>query len=220
MTSRDSAQPEKSKSMVRPEIVVFDLGKVLLDFDYNIAARKIAARSKVATEEIKHFIDHSPLLFRYETGLLTRQQFFEEICSISGFCGGLEEFGDFFSDIFVPIEPMVALQNQLRRAGIPTYIFSNTNDLAVGHIRRRFPFFSDFEDHILSYEHGAMKPDARLYEVVERKSRRKGAEILYLDDRAENVAAGAARGWQVILQESPELSRAAIEQMGLLQHSP
>src|SRR5437016_6194302 len=204
--------------MVRPKIVVFDLGKVLLDFDYSIAARRIAARGKMLAEEVKRFIDHSPLLFRYETGLVTKQQFFDEICAMSGFCGELEEFGGFFSDIFVPIDPMVALQAELRAGGIPTYIFSNTNDLAVSHIRHRFPFFSNFDDYILSYEHGAMKPDARLYQVVEQRSNRQGAEILYLDDRTENIAAGAARGWQVILQESPEITRMAVERLGLLNH--
>ena len=206
--------------MARPQIVVFDLGKVLLDFDYSIAARRIAAQARIAAEEIKHFIDHSPLLFRYETGLITQQQFFDEICASCGFVGDLEEFGTFFSDIFVPIDPMVALQSELRARGIPTYVFSNTNDLAISHIRRCFPFFGNFEGYILSYEHGAMKPDAKLYEVVEKSSGRHGSEILYLDDRTENIAAGAARGWQVILQESPDTTRAAIAKLGLLNHSP
>ncbi len=64
-----------------------------------------------------------------------------------------------------------------------------------------------------------MKPDPRLYEVVERQSGRSGAEILYFDDRPENVAAGAARGWQAILHKSSEESLAAVEKLGLLNHS-
>ena len=56
----------------------------------------------------------------------------------------------------------------VRRKQIPLYIFSNTNELAITHIRRQFPFFGEFDGYILSYEHGAMKPDAKLYEVVER----------------------------------------------------
>jgi methionine salvage enolase-phosphatase E1 len=55
--------------------------------------------------------------------------------------------------------------------------------------------------------------------VVESQSGARGAEILYLDDRPENIEAGAARGWQVILQESPEKTRAAIQKLGLLNHS-
>jgi HAD superfamily hydrolase (TIGR01509 family) len=99
---------------------------------------------------------------------------------------------------------------------LPTYIFSNTNELAIHHIRRNFPFFANFDGYILSYEHGAMKPGAKLYEVVERTSGHRGAEILYLDDRPENVEAGAARGWQAILQENPDKTRAAIAALGLL----
>jgi FMN phosphatase YigB (HAD superfamily) len=205
--------------MSRPKVVVFDLGKVLLDFDYGIAARRIAARGNVSPQAVKDFIDHSPLLFRFETGQMTKEQFFAEIRVASDFGGDLEEFSGFFSDIFVPIEPMVALHEELRRRGVPTYIFSNTNELAVGHIRRRFPFFHNFDGYILSYEHGAMKPDAKLYEVVEKQSGRRQAEILYLDDRPENVAAGAARGWQVILQEIPEKSRLAVEKAGLLNNA-
>ncbi len=61
-----------------------------------------------------------------------------------------------------------------------------------------------------------MKPDMKLYEVVERQADRRHQEILYVDDRPENVAAGAARGWQVILQETPEKTFAAVEKLGLL----
>jgi HAD superfamily hydrolase (TIGR01509 family) len=198
--------------------VVFDLGKVLVDFDYAIAVGRFAAHSKVPPEKIKHFIDYSPLLFRLERGEVTTQQFYKEVCATTGFDGSLAEFADFFADIFVPIEPMIELQAALRQRGMPTYIFSNTNDLAISHIRRAFPFYSNFDGYILSYEHGVMKPDAGLYEVVERQSGRRGSEILYLDDRPENVAAGAARGWQVILQETPEKSRASIQKLGLLNH--
>ena len=195
--------------------VVFDLGKVLVDFDYSIAARKIAAKGKMPADKINYFISQSPLLFRYETGLISTEQFYEEVCAATGYCGLADEFGLCFADIFAPIPAMVNLHAALRRSGLPTFIFSNTNDLAVGHIRRNFPFFSTFDGYILSYQHGAMKPDAKLYEVVERICGRQGEEILYLDDRLENVEAGAARGWQIILQESPEKTIPELQKLGL-----
>ncbi len=200
--------------------VVFDLGKVLVDFDYEIAARSIGSRTKLTPLEINEFMMHSPLLVRYEMGLLTSEEFYKEVCSASGYAGTLDEFGGCFGDIFSPIEPMVQLQAALRQRGIPTYIFSNTNDLAIRHIRRNFPFFTDFNGYILSYEHRAMKPDAKLYEVVEKTSGRRGPEILYLDDRSENIAAGAARGWQVILHETAEKTRTTIDRLGVLNHAP
>jgi HAD superfamily hydrolase (TIGR01509 family) len=191
---------------------------VLVDFDYGIAARRIAARSKITVAEIAQFINQASLFHRYESGAITTQQFFDEIRQVTGFDGTLEEFSRYFADIFFPIDPMIQLHAALRQRGLKTYAFSNTNELAVEHIRRCFPFYATFDGCILSYEHGAMKPDARLYEVVERQSGRQGAELLYLDDRPENVEAGAARGWQVILQESPEKSVAAVRQLGLLNH--
>jgi HAD superfamily hydrolase (TIGR01509 family) len=196
--------------------VVFDLGKVLVDFDYSIAAKKIALRAKMPADRITPFISQSPLLFRYETGLMTTAQFYQEVCAGTGYCGEAGEFGECFADIFVPIPEMVGLHAALRKSGLPTYIFSNTNELAVVHIRRNFPFFSNFDGYILSYECGAMKPEEKIYEVVERSSGRRNAEILYLDDRPENIAAGAARDWQVILQESPAKTLTSIQKLGLL----
>lgn len=201
--------------MTKPTIVVFDLGKVLVDFDYSIAAKKIAAHSNLSAEEVKKHFDHSPLLYRYETGLMTQRDFYDEACRSANFRGKFEEFTSYFADIFWEIPAMIEAQATLRKRGIPTYIFSNTNDLAILHIRKNFPFFANFDGYILSYEVGAMKPDAKIYEALERMSGKRGAEVLYLDDRQENVDAGAARGWQVILQTEPEKSLAAMRQFGL-----
>ncbi|MDB6018171.1 MAG: hypothetical protein JWR19_2660 [Pedosphaera sp.] len=215
-TSSAFQLPIEFPYMQCPQVVVFDLGKVLVDFDYGIVARKIAARGSMSEAEVRKFIDHSPLLFRYETGLMTKNEFFGEVCSATGFRGDLAEFARIFGDIFEPIKSMVELHATLRRKRIPTYIFSNTNELAVNHIRQNFPFFKEFDGYVLSYEHGAMKPHAKLYEVVERVTKRQRAEILYLDDRAENIAAGAERGWQVVLQEMPEQSWVALKKCGVL----
>jgi len=196
--------------------IVFDLGKVLVDFDYGIAARRIAARSRMGAEEIMVFLAREPLMIDYEKGRIDRQRVFSEICALTGYQGQFDEFASAFSDIFVEIEPMVALHAAVRERKIPSYIFSNTNDLAVQHIRQNFPFYSTFDGYVLSYEHGLMKPEAGLYEVVEHQTGRRGAELLYLDDRPENVEAGAARGWQAILHQTPERSRMAVAKLGLL----
>lgn len=202
--------------MKPPEVVVFDLGKVLVDFDYGLAARKIAQCSGLYPAEVQNLLDHSPLLYRFETGLITLREFFDEVRAATHFSGTIEEFSGFFADIFWEIPLMIETHAALRKRGIPTYIFSNTNDLAIVHIRRNFPFFANFDGYILSYEVKAMKPHDKIYEALEQLTGKSGAEILYLDDRQENVDAGAARGWQVILQESPEKSRAAIQDLGFL----
>jgi HAD superfamily hydrolase (TIGR01509 family) len=192
-------------------VVVFDLGKVLVDFDYSIAARKVAARSSRQIERLDQFLSGSSLLVQFESGELTPVEFYSEVQKVTGFNGNADEFANYFSDIFAPIPDMIELHAGLRQKKIPTYIFSNTNGIAVGHIRRNFPFFSGFDGYILSYEVGAMKPQAKIYEALETMSRRSRGDIFYIDDRAENIEAGAARGWQTVVHESAQKTRAALE---------
>lgn len=187
-----------------PKAVVFDLGKVLVDFDYGIAARNLAALSKVPAPQMQEIIEKSRLLVEFETGLTNRDQFFRNVCEATGYCGDQAKFNVLFADIFTVIEPMVEFHAALRKKRIPTYIFSNTNDLAVTHIHSRFPFFSNFNDYVFSFEHGAMKPQRKIYEVVERTTGMSGLEICYIDDRLENVETGKTMGWQTIWHKSPE----------------
>jgi glucose-1-phosphatase len=192
-------------------VVVFDLGKVLVDFDYSIAARRVAARSAKTIERLDQFLSGSPFLVQFESGELSPRQFFAQVQKVTGFNGDIDEFAGYFADIFDPMPEMVELHAGLRQKKIPTYIFSNTNEIAVGHIRRKYPFFSGFDGYILSYEIGAMKPHAKIYEALETMAGRSGPDIFYIDDRAENVEAGASRGWQIVLHESPQKTRAALE---------
>jgi putative hydrolase of the HAD superfamily len=202
--------------MAVPKTVVFDLGKVLLEFDYARAAASLAANSAASAAEIKTLINQSPLLFQYETGLMSQREFYESVRAAIAFDGEMEEFGRCFGDIFDPMPEMIELHAALRKKGVPTYIFSNTNELAVAHIRQHYPFFGGFDGYVLSYEHGAMKPQEKLYEVVEKTTGHSREHIIYIDDRPENIAAGAARGWQVVLQETPAKTRAALMQVGLI----
>jgi HAD superfamily hydrolase (TIGR01509 family) len=192
-------------------VIVFDLGKVLVDFDYSIAISRIANRSTRSPTEVEQFFFHSPLLLDYESGRLTRREFFDQARQAISFRGTMEEFGNFFADIFTEIPPVIELHAELRQRGFKTYIFSNTNDLAVEHIRRNFRSFGNFDGYIYSYEVGAMKPEAKIYEALELLARRRRSKIIYLDDRPENVAGGLARGWRAFLHETPEKTRAVLE---------
>ena len=187
-----------------PRAVIFDLGKVLLDFDYGILARRMAPESDLPAEAILELINQTPLLHRYETGLLSDREFYEAVVAATGFRGGEDRFQDWFGDIFTEITPMVSLQGTLVRKGVPTYVFSNTNGRAIRHVRASYAFYSGFTGEILSYEVRSMKPDARIYEAVESLSGFSGPDLLYLDDRPENIAAGAARGWQAWIHSDPD----------------
>ena len=59
-----------------------------------------------------------------------------------------------------------------------------------------------------------MKPDAPIYAALEKITGKRGDEIIYIDDRAENIARGAAFGWRTIFHETPEKTRADMKAFG------
>ncbi len=196
--------------MSRPNVVVFDLGKVLVDFDYSIAIRRFAERSEAGIEQIQRLVD-SPIQVEFESGKITTDEFIAAIRHGAGFRGDRAEFVSIFADIFTPMETMIAFFERLKSLGIPTCVFSNTNEIATRHIREKFSFYSRFDNFVLSFEVGGMKPDEPIYEVVEQRTGESGAAILYIDDRPENIMTGKGKGWQTILQDDESASVARAE---------
>ncbi len=195
-------------------VVAFDIGKVLLDFDYDIFLDRVAPRTHLDISALDRLLNQSPLLAEYESGSLDCADFFEEFQKESGYTGTRGEFAALFADIFTPIEEVVALHKQIAVSGLPTYTLSNTNPMAVQHIQQTYSFWPLFTDHVLSYEHGSLKPQSELYYQLEVVSDCSGKEIAYLDDRPENVATGKARGWKAIQFENPDQVQSAFQLMG------
>jgi len=200
--------------MNSPRAVVFDLGKVLLDFDYGKVVQRLAATGRGNLEQVRSLLLESSLLQRYELGELDSAQFYRELQSALDLNLDYGAFRAAFGDIFSPIPEMIAAQANLRAHGVPTLILSNTNEIAVTHIRERYPFFHQFDGWVLSHEVGAMKPDTPIYQVLEALAHRTGSELFYLDDVPANVAAARARGWQAIVHTSPQASLAQLRDAG------
>ena len=183
--------------------VVFDLGKVLLDFDYGVAAKNLAKNSSRPAGEIRPLIDQSPLLLRYERAQITTTEFFAAVRESIGFRGAFDDFAAAFADIFTEVPDMTQLNRELRERGVPTFVLSNTNEIAISHIRHRFPFFTEFSGYIFSFEHGVLKPEPRIYEIAGNCTGCRGSEILFLDDNPANVEGALKAGWRTICHRAP-----------------
>lgn len=91
---------------------------------------------------------------------------------------------------------VTVLLNRLKGAGIPTACLSNTN---AAHWRQMepMPFFARLDHRHASHLFRLEKPDPRIFAAFEREVGRRGAEIAYFDDLADNCAAARAAGWRV-----------------------
>ncbi|MBM3822890.1 MAG: HAD family phosphatase [Verrucomicrobia bacterium] len=193
-------------------IMVFDLGKVLLDFDYAIALRRIAERDGLDPAPLQAILGYTPLLLAYEEGQVSTTEFHRAFSERTGYQRTLNQFRADFADIFSPIAPMIELQRRCQEAGHATYIFSNTNELAVEFIRAHYAFFQNFTGHILSYECRALKPAPGMYETLEKLTGHTGGRFVYLDDRPENIEAAWQRGWHALIHQDPPASIEFIQQ--------
>lgn len=190
-----------------PEVAVFDLGKVLLDFDYGLALERLVPSKEDAPGLNQETLMESPVFNQFERGELDERAFYRELKDLAGFADSFDGFRSKYCDIFTEISVMIDAWERLRSVGVATWILSNTNALAVDWIRERYPFFNQFDGHVCSHEVGSMKPDAAIYEALEAATGATGPNILYVDDRLENVVAAAQRGWRVVHQTNPSASR-------------
>lgn len=115
-----------------------------------------------------------------------------------------------------PIEGSIRLLRALKARGVPVLALTNfgreTFDAAVV----RLPFLAEFDRAWVSGRMGVMKPDPAIYAALEAESGVAPGRLLFTDDRAENIAAAAARGWQTHLFEGWEGWAARLVQAGLL----
>ena len=95
-------------------------------------------------------------------------------------------------------EPMVAFAQSLQRAGMRTGILSNIGDAMAQGIVARLPWFSGFYHCTWSWELTLAKPEPAIYLKTAEALETPPENILFFDDREENVDAAAALGFQAL----------------------
>ncbi len=98
-----------------------------------------------------------------------------------------------------PNQPMIDWAAALHRAGIKTGILSNIGDEMELGILARLPWLHDFTHHTFSHRLHLAKPESAIYQHAVEGLAVPANEILFLDDREENIAAARAIGMQAIL---------------------
>jgi FMN phosphatase YigB (HAD superfamily) len=196
--------------------VVFDLGNVLIQVDYQRALERLRPRCRSRQGDLPGAIAASVHLQRFESGAISAMQFTLAFCEELGIAVGHDELCSILCDIFSPEVDMIRAHEAIRRAGVETYIFSNRSKLHFDFIRGRYRFLEKFDGWFLSYEMGVLKPDPAAYARVEEGTGRRGSEVVYVDDRPENIGAAKVRGWHAIHHVGPERTLRALRSAGVL----
>ena len=178
--------------------VVFDIGNVLVTwqpeafFDREIGAdRRIAMFSETGILLLNEEIDNGAPFRASVEGLARRHPQWE---------AELMLWRDRWTDLVLPvIDGSVALLRALKAKGVPVFALTNFGSETFVTAQEVFPFLREFDRAWVSADLRVMKPDPRIYQILETDSGLSGPDLIFTDDKAENIQAAAARGWQTHL---------------------
>ncbi len=182
---------------MRDRFVYFDLGNVLVKFDHAIATQQLAILAGCSIDESQFALFGSGLEIRYETGLLSSEEFVAYINRQLGTQLSKVRVLEAVSAIFEPNLDILKGLEHIRACGVGIGLLSNTCE---GHWewlkQRRWATVEGwFDPIVLSYEAQLMKPYAAIYLHCEQRCGFSGSQIFFTDDRADNIAAAAEQGW-------------------------
>ena len=175
------------------QAVIFDIGNVLLTFDYFIAERALVSHTGI--ENPPSVEDLHPHRMDHETGRSSREDFIRIVREAFAHDGPEDHFMELWTRIFQVNEPMVGWARSLH-GKIPLYLLSNIGCIHHDHIFEEYDFFGSlFRDGIYSYKAGIMKPEPRIFELAKSQFGVDPAKTLYIDDLEENVRGAESVGF-------------------------
>jgi len=184
--------------------ILFDLGKVLFDFDHMIAVDRISDYSILDKEKIYNLFFDSNLTDLYERGKISSLEFFAKVKILLKMNIEENKFFQIWNEIFFPKLEMLEILGLLRQH-YPLYLISNINEAHFNYLYENFSTYFDFFKHLfLSYKLGLRKPDLLFYQLVIDDIKLSPSDIIYTDDRPELVEAAKKLKIDAFVFESPE----------------
>ena len=199
------AMNQPSLSPGAADALLFDLGRVVLDLDFNRTLRHWASHAGCEPARLMERFSRDELYQRHERGEISDQAFFTELRSSLGIDISDPQFLDGWNAIFVGEIP--GMRQLLARAAraLPLYAFSNTNLPHVEYFSTKFSeLLGHFREIFASSKIGLRKPDAEAYDHVVRAIGVPAHRVVFFDDLAENIAGAQACGLTAVQVRSPD----------------
>lgn len=185
--------------------IIFDLGNVIINIDFDLTYKELASISQKSTEEVHEVFKKHDLWERYETGNLSNQEFIntlrEALDIKSNDTSIINAWNALLLDIPQKrIDKIISLSKNYR-----LFILSNTSDLHiidVNRILKESCKVNDLKDLVeiafYSYEMNLRKPSIAIYEEVLKCANLKAEETVFLDDNYDNIIGAQKAGIHTI----------------------
>ena len=196
--------------------VIFDLGNVIIPFDFGKAYALMTERTGLEKEEIRARIASTTLVRDFESGKISTPDFVHRLTSLLGHPMSDADFEPIWGSIFER-ETLVSdsLPETLRANGYRLLVLSNTNDLHMRFVRKRYPILRHFHHLVLSHEVGAQKPSDQIYDAAIANAGCAPRECFFTDDIAAYVEGARGKGINAVQFQNEQQLRDALTAHGV-----
>ncbi len=178
--------------------IVFDLGQVLVRFDYKYFVEKVNKHKAGIGEQFLELYKNNYHVHRdFEKGKISEKNFIAQMLEYLEHKIDGETFCRYWSDIFSFNYDVIALLPELKK-NYKLYLLSNTNSIHKKYGYGNYQFLKLFDHVFLSHEVGFVKPEQEIYRAVEKFSGFSSNEHIFIDDILEYVDAAKSIGWDGI----------------------
>jgi putative hydrolase of the HAD superfamily len=196
--------------------VIFDMGRVLVDFDFMRGYQTMSEISGLEVDEVRRRFHSSGIANEFESGAITELEFETRTQEMLGISIPHEQFEEIWFSVFLPGTVMPEKVVEGIRRNHRTVLLSNTNAMHFRGLKQQYPILGHFDAYVLSHEVGAMKPLPAIYEAAIRAAGCQPGECFFTDDIAEYTEGARRHGIDAVqftgaAQAMEELSRRGVE---------
>lgn len=201
--------------MSQPQAVIFDIGNVLTRWQPEAFYDRVIGPDR--RQALFAEVDLHGMNDRIDEGAPFRETIYAWAERYPDWRAEIRLWYDRWIELASPrIDGSIALQRALRARGVPVFALTNFGRYSFEEALPKMDFLSDFDRLYVSGRMGVIKPDPRIYQMVEDDCGLPPESLLFTDDRADNITAAARRGWRTHQFESWQGWAARLVAEGLL----
>lgn len=198
------------------KVIIFDLGNVIINFDWRRVTRKLVKYSELSEDEILANIPTINAIKSHEKGLISNRGLYQQVKGHLKLNIKRRKFESIWMDIFFENPHMIRLVKKIKDMGYKIAIISDTNPLHDKHELINFPILQKADYYFPSYKMKIRKAEGtKIFKLALKKLKIKPEEALFIDDLPRNVGFARKAGLKTIRFRGVQRLKTSLRRAGV-----